>query len=117
MIASSCMEKDPKVCTDRPVDNRNLWWKGAGTIKVKTIWTLIKQEMTRCQWHQLDHLQIICISLQTDNHASTSSLSFFTGRMLFLMPNQWCQSTKANLLHLQCRTGCPSLSALIIRLR
>jgi len=26
------------------------------------------------QWHQLDHLQIICTSLQTDNHASTSSL-------------------------------------------
>jgi len=28
------------------------------------------------QWHQLDHTQIICISLQTDNHASTSPLSF-----------------------------------------
>ena len=24
------------------------------------------------QWHQLDHMQIICTSLQTDNHASTS---------------------------------------------
>jgi len=28
------------------------------------------------QWHQLGHMQI-CISLQTDNHASTSPLSFF----------------------------------------
>jgi len=28
------------------------------------------------QWHQLDHMKIIFISLQTDNHASTSSLSF-----------------------------------------
>jgi len=28
------------------------------------------------QWHQLDHMQIICISRQTDNHASTSSLNF-----------------------------------------
>jgi len=27
-------------------------------------------------WHQLDHLQIICTSLQTDNHASTSSLLY-----------------------------------------
>ena len=53
---------------------------------------IMKQEMW--QWHQLEHVQIICISLQTDNHASTSSLSFFTGRMLFLMPNQHCQSTK-----------------------
>jgi len=26
------------------------------------------------QWHQLDHMQIICTLLQTDNHASTSSL-------------------------------------------
>jgi len=28
------------------------------------------------QWDQLDHMQVICTSLQTDNHASTSSLSF-----------------------------------------
>jgi len=29
------------------------------------------------QWHQLDDMQIICTSLQTDNHASTSPLSFY----------------------------------------
>jgi len=29
------------------------------------------------QCHQLDHMQIICISLQTDNHATTSPLSFY----------------------------------------
>jgi len=29
-----------------------------------------------------------------DNHASILSLNFFTGRMLFLMPNQQCQSTE-----------------------
>jgi len=28
------------------------------------------------QWHQLDHMQIICTVLQTDNHASTSPPSF-----------------------------------------
>jgi len=28
------------------------------------------------QWHQLDHMQIICTSLQTDNHTSNSPLSF-----------------------------------------
>jgi len=28
------------------------------------------------QWHQLDHMQIICTSLQTDSFASTSPLSF-----------------------------------------
>jgi len=30
--------------------------------------------MTLRQWHQLDHMQIICTSLETGNHASTSSL-------------------------------------------
>jgi len=45
------------------------------------------------QWHQLDHMQIICTSLQTDNHASTSPLSF-TGWMPFLPPNQQRQSTE-----------------------
>jgi len=38
------------------------------------------------QWHQLGHMQV-CTSLQTDNHASTPPLSFFTGRMPFLPPN------------------------------
>jgi len=28
------------------------------------------------QWHQLDHMQIICTSLQTDSRASTSPLIF-----------------------------------------
>jgi len=45
------------------------------------------------QWHQLGHMQI-CTSLQTDNHASTSPLSFFTGRMPFLPLNQQRQSTE-----------------------
>jgi len=55
----------------------------------------MKQETMGWQCHQLDNMQIICISLQTVNHASTSSLNFFTGQMLFLMPNQQCQSTEA----------------------
>jgi len=36
----------------------------------------------------------VCTSLQTDNHTSTSPLSFFTGRMPFLPPNQQRQSTE-----------------------
>jgi len=46
-----------------------------------------------CQWHQLGHMQV-CTSLQTDNHASTSLLKFFTGQMPFLPPNEQCQSTE-----------------------
>jgi len=45
------------------------------------------------QWHQLDHMQTICTSLQTDT-TRTSHRSIFTGWMLFLTPNQQCQSTK-----------------------
>jgi len=45
------------------------------------------------QWHQLGDRQV-CTSLQTDNHASTPSLKFFTDRMPFLPPNQQCQSTE-----------------------
>ena len=30
------------------------------------------------QWHQLDHMQTVCTSLQTDNHTNTSSLNFYT---------------------------------------
>jgi len=41
----------------------------------------------------LDRMQTICILLQTRNHINTSSL-ISTGWMLFLMPNQQCQSTE-----------------------
>jgi len=37
----------------------------------------MKEEMMGWHWHQLDHMQIIFTSLQTDNHASTSSLNFY----------------------------------------
>jgi len=39
----------------------------------------------------------VCTSLQTDNHTSTSPLSFFTGRMPFLPPNQQRQSTEGTV--------------------
>jgi len=29
------------------------------------------------QWHQLDHMQTICTSFQTDSHTNTSSLIFY----------------------------------------
>jgi len=60
----------------------------------KPCWFLLEQEMMGWQWHQLDHMQIICTLLQTDNHASTSSLD---GPDILLMPNQQCQRTEGNL--------------------
>jgi len=38
----------------------------------------MKQEMMGWQWYQLDHMQIMCLSLQTDHDASTSSLNSYT---------------------------------------
>jgi len=45
--------------------------------KGKPLCILLKQEMMGWQWHQLDHIQIICTSLQADNHTSTPSLNFY----------------------------------------
>jgi len=47
------------------------------TRKVKPIWIYWKG--SKWQWHQLGHMQI-CISPQTDNHASLPPLSFLQAR-------------------------------------
>ena len=69
----------------------------AGTRKAKPIWILTKQEMIGWQWHQLDHMLIICTSLQRDNHASTSSLNFLRAGCSFGRPTVLKnQSTEGN---------------------
>ena len=59
----------------------------------KTNLDFIEARDNEWQWHQLGRMQV-CTSLHTDNHASTPPLSFFTGRMPFLPPNQQRQSTE-----------------------
>ena len=66
----------------------------AGTRKVKPIWILLEQE-TEWQWHQLGHMQI-CTSLQTDNHASTSPLSFFQAECPSCRPTNSVKALKAD---------------------
>ena len=63
--------------------------------KEKTNLDFTEARDSEWQWHQQCHMQV-CTSLQTDNHASTPPLSFFTGRMPFLPPNQQRQSTEGN---------------------
>jgi len=65
----------------------------ADTRKVKTNLDFSEARDSEWHWHQLGHMQA-CTSLQADNHASTPPLSFFTGRMSFLPPNQQRQSTE-----------------------
>jgi len=47
------------------------------------------------QWHQLDHMQTSCNSLQTDkdNCTNTSLLNFYRPD-IFATPNRQCQSTE-----------------------
>jgi len=70
---------------------------GKPASKGKPFSILLEQEMIGWQWYQLDHMQIICTSLHTDNHASTSPLSFFTGQMPFLPANQQHPSTEGKV--------------------
>ena len=53
------------------------------------------------QWHQLGCMQV-CTLLQTDNHASTPPLLFFTGRMPLLLRIQQRQSTEGSKYILHC---------------
>ena len=63
------------------------------TRKVKTNLDFTEARDSEWHWYQLGHMQVRT-SLQTDNHASTPPLKFFTGRMPFLPPNQQRQSTE-----------------------
>jgi len=67
---------------------------------VKSFWILMKQEMIGWQWHQLDHMQIICTSRQMHNHGRTSSLNFFTGQILFLTQSNSVKALKVKRIHI-----------------
>jgi len=67
----------------------------------------------RWQWHQLDHMQIICTSRQTDNHANISPLIFFTRRVPFLPPNEQCKSPEGIVI--QTVLHKPTPSPLVLR--
>ena len=51
------------------------------------------------QWHQQDHMQTICIWLQTHNHTNTSSLNF-----LYAGCSSWCPSNSVRALKPICHT-------------
>ena len=69
---------EPHTTTLHPFDSRfsRITWV-SWYQKNKPFRILMKQEMLGWQWHQLDHMQIIRTSLQTDNHSNIPPLSFF----------------------------------------
>ena len=58
------------------------------------------------QWHQLDHMQTICTTLQTDNYTNISSLNFYTPDALPEAPTNSVRALKAHIQYetaTQCR--------------
>ena len=68
----------------------------AGTRKVKPIWI----RDSEWQWQQLGHTQV-CISLQTDNHASTPPFSFLQAGCPSCRPTNSVKALKARLLYME----------------
>ena len=92
------------------------------TRKVKPVWILMKQEMMEWQCHQLDHMQIICTSLKTNNHASTLSLNFLRAgcsswhptnspKALKTRPQQYCTCTHKTNVYIE--TKCCKIKLLV----
>ena len=71
--------------------------------KGKTNMDFTESRDSEWQWHQLGRMQV-CTSLQTDIHASTPPLKFFTDRMPFLPPSQQRQSTEGKHTDSQLKT-------------
>jgi len=87
----------------------SVWWPFSRTTwldwhqKGKLFWVLLEQEVIGWQWHQLDHMQIIYTWLRTDNHASTSPLSFYS---LNALPAAQPTPSRHWRQHISCRNVC-----------
>jgi len=62
--------------------------------KGKTSLEFTEAKDTEWQWHQLGHM-LVCTSLQTDNHASTQSLSFLQAGCPSCRPTNSVKALKA----------------------
>ena len=62
--------------------------------KGKTNLDFTEAKDSEWQWHQLGHMQV-CTSLQTDNHASTSPLSFLQAGCPSCHPTNTVKAPKA----------------------
>jgi len=80
----------------------------------KPFWILLEQEMMGWHWHQLDHMEIICISLDRQITTPVPHHSAFTDRMPFLPPNQQRQSTEGTL-YTGTKSCCMLLPATVVR--
>jgi len=68
----------------------------AGTRKVKTNLDFTEARDSEWQWYQLGHMQV-CTSLNTDNHGSTTQLSFLQAGCPSCNPTNSVKALKATL--------------------
>jgi len=61
---------------------------------------------SKWQWHQLGHMQV-CTSLQTDNHANTSPLSFLQAGCPSCRPTNSVKALEANFTNGTCSGNWP----------
>jgi len=76
-------------------------WSGttrvSGKKKGKTDLDFTEARDSEWQWHQLGHMQV-CTSLQTDNNASTPTLSFLQARYPSSRPTNSTKALKERML-------------------
>ena len=65
--------------------------------KGKTNFDFTEARNSEWQWHQLGHIMQVCLSLQTDNHASTPPLSFLQAGCPYCCPTNSVKALKANI--------------------
>ena len=68
--------------------------------KVKPIWILMKHDTMEWQWHQIDHMQMICTSLETDNRVNHNHIIQFFYRPDALLDAQPTVSKQQPLIQL-----------------
>ena len=87
-------------CGDPRYTNTHTRLTALGTTRVsrylkgKTNLDFTEARDSEWQWHQLGHMQV-CISLQTDNHASTPPLSFLPAECNSCRPTNSVKALKA----------------------
>jgi len=67
-------------------------------LKKSNVRILMKQEMTRWQWHQMDYVQIIYTSLWTKTTQASHCSFVYRLDVLFLMPTNSVKALKAMLI-------------------
>ena len=100
-----CIRDQSVICLLKSMENVRPFRHSVNTAKAHTVFPLLVTKTSRTSPGPQKHISRTvsqqCLNIETNsscqpyNHTNTSSL-IFVGQMLFLMPNQQCQSTEGN---------------------